>query len=183
MGGERLRGLLKLALAPGERGRGGSLVLAPGLRLAPGFVEAVRRGVEASLSVGPASAWPVDDYVATILACSPPNSGQAELALEMAASMAARDCLLSAGTLVLEPWMRLELRTQEDCLGQAVSALTARGGRIEAIEDDAGGKSIQAAAPLRLLFGFASDLRSATAGRASYHASFLRFEAERAARP
>ncbi len=179
MNGERVRGQVSLRLSPRHRGAGRLVTLAPGLRLGAVYMEALRRGIEASASVGPSSSWPVEDYEAVILACAPPSTRQAELALEIAASMATRDCLGKAGTNVLEPWMRLEFRLPEECLGAAVTALSARGGRVEAIEDSGGGKTIQAAAPLRLLFGFASELRSATAGRASYQARFLRFEAEK----
>jgi elongation factor G len=177
MNGERVRGKLSLRLDPKSRGSGHSLSATPGLRIPANYMEAFRRGVESSASVGPSASWPVEDFAATILAFAAPSSRQAELALEIAASMATRDCLASAGTAVLEPWMRLEVSSSEESLGSVVSALAGRGGRIEAIEDSGGAKTVIAAAPLRLLFGFASELRSATAGKAGYQAKFLRYEA------
>jgi translation elongation factor EF-G len=74
--------------------------------------------------------------------------------------------------------MRIELWVREDFLGAAAAAVSGRGGRIESIDvAPDGGRLISGAAPLRCLFGFAGELRSATEGRAEYAARFLRFEA------
>jgi elongation factor G len=176
LNGERVRARVALRLSPRRRGEGNSIEAAEGLKIQPLYKEAMRRGIEAAASVGPAGAWPVDDYEALILSFEPPPSREAELALEIAASMAARDCLDKAGTRVLEPWMRLELAVDEPHLGAAVSVLSGRSGRVESIDDSGAGKLIVAAAPLRLLFGLAGELRSASEGKASYQARFLRFE-------
>ncbi len=176
MNGERLRASLDLSLAPLPRGGGHRLGLGPGLRASASYIEAFTRGVEASLSAGPAGGWPVEDWEAKLLGFSLPGGRQDALVLEIASSLAARDALARAGTQVLEPWMRVELGCPEDCLGQAVAVLGARGGRIESVDDVGGEKYLEAAAPLRLLFGLASELRSATKGRAAYQAKFLRYE-------
>jgi elongation factor G len=182
MNGERIRAQLTLSLAPRPRGSGLSCRAAAGLKVAPAFLAAFTRGIEAALSAGPAGGWPIEDVEATLLSLTPPSSRQAELAMEIAASMAAHEAMAAAGTTILEPWIRVEISAPEDCLGPAVAALTGRGGRVESIEDAGSEKNITAAAPLRLLFGFETELRSATAGRASHQARFLRYEAERQSR-
>jgi len=179
MNGERVRAQLSLRLAPRARGSGKLFSTEAGFKVPAAYLAAFQRGVEASLSVGPAAGWPVDDVEAVFLSFSPPASRQVELVLEIAASIAAREALAKAGSLVLEPWMRVEIEAPEDCLGAAVSAITGRGGRVEAVEDSGGTKFVSAAAPLRLLFGFETELRSSSAGRASHQARFLRYEPQR----
>ena len=182
MNGERVRARLSLRISPLPRGEGERVEAAQGLKIPASYMEAMRRGVDAAASAGPKASWPLVDFGATILSFSPPSSRQAELVLEIAASIAAHEAFASAGSLVLEPWMRLEIALPEDCLGAAAASLSSRGGRIEVIEESGSDKLIQAAAPLSALFGFATELRSATAGRASYQARFLHYEAERAKR-
>jgi elongation factor G len=102
----------------------------------------------------------------------------AEHAVEIAASLAAGKALRAAGTEVVEPVMRLEITVPEVFLGAAAAAVSRRGGRIESIDSSPdGGSALSGAAPLRCLFGFAGELRSATEGRAEYAARFSRFEA------
>ena len=101
----------------------------------------------------------------------------AERAVEIAASLAAGRALREAGTRVVEPVMRIEMTVSEEFLGAAAAAVSGRGGRIESMEPAPGGRSVvSGAAPLRRLFGFASELRSATEGKVEYAARFLRFE-------
>jgi elongation factor G len=176
MNGERLRASLDLSLSPLPKGAGRRFGLGAGLRANAGYTEAFRRGVEAALSAGPAGGWPVEDWEALLLGYSLPSSRQDALVLEISSSLAAREALIQAGTQVLEPWMKVELTCPEDCLGQAAAVLGARGGRIESVDDVGGEKYLEAAAPLRLLFGLATELRSATKGRAAYQAKFLRYE-------
>lgn len=179
MNGERVRAQLSLRIAPRARGSGKLFSAAPGFKIPAAHMAAFQRGVEASLSVGPAGGWPVDDVEAVFLSFSPPASRQVELVLEIAASIAAHEALVKAGGIVLEPWMRVEVEAPEDCLGAAVSAIMGRGGRVEAVEDSGGTKFVSAAAPLRLLFGFETELRSSSAGRTSHQARFLRYEPQR----
>ena len=97
--------------------------------------------------------------------------------MEIAASLATGRALREAGTVVVEPVMRLEMTVSEEFLGVAAAAISGRGGRIESIDAAPGvGHIVSGAAPLRCLFGFANELRSVTEGRAEYSARFLRFE-------
>ena len=179
LGGERVRAAVALELRPAARGSGLAFSAGPGIP--PALAAAARRGVEAALSVGPAAGFPLGDAEALLLEAAVPGAGAspgrlAERAVEIAASMAAGKAAREAGSTVLEPVMRLEIETAEDCLGQAAAALTARGGRVESVDAGAEGRVVTGAAPLRRLFGFAGELRSATAGRASYQARFQGYE-------
>jgi len=179
LGGERCRALVRLELAPGAEGSGFSFSAAPEARVPPALALAARRGIEAALSVGPAAGFPLGDAAARLLEAAAPGatSGRlAERAVEIAASIAAGRAAREAGSSVLEPAMRIEIEAPEDCLGQAAAALSGRGGRVESVEATPEGRLVVGAAPLRRLFGFAGELRSCSAGRASYQAAFLGYE-------
>ena len=148
------------------------------------LIEAARRGAEAALSVGPTrglSPREREGRSSSPFLCpggSLSSPGKvAERAVEIAASLAAGRALREAGTRVVEPVMRIEMTVGEDFLGAAAAAVSGRGGRIESMDAAPGGGSIvSGAAPWRKLFGFASELRSVTEGRAEYAARFLRYE-------
>ncbi len=182
LGGERVRASVALRVSPGSRGSG--LVFAAELadKAPAALLEAARRGVEASFSVGPAAGFPLDDVEVALTELGPPKSSSRgdrafERAVEIAASLAANKASRAAASTVLEPVMRLEVDAPEENLGEAVAAVSRRGGRIESVEDAPGGmKLIVGAAPLRSLFGFAGELRSVSGGRASYSARFHGYE-------
>jgi elongation factor G len=182
LGGERARASVSIRLAPDRDGGGLSLSLDLPGKAAPSLIEAVRRGVEAALSVGPAAGFPLDGVEAVVDGLSLPGGLSVpgklgERAAEIAASLAAGKAAAAAGSVVVEPVMRLELTVPEDFLGAAAAAVSGRGGRIESVDEaPGGGRAIVGAAPLRRLFGFATELRSATEGRAEYVARFLRYE-------
>jgi elongation factor G len=184
LGGQRARAKVRLRLDAGAGTKGFSFEVEPSLRLPAALTEAVRRGAEAALSVGPSSGYPLDGARIVLESLSLPGASLSspdevrERAVEIAASLAAGRALREAGTRVVEPVMRLEMTVPESFLGAAVAAISGRGGRIESMDSAPGGGSIvSAAAPLRRLFGFAGELRSATEGRAEYNARFLRYEA------
>jgi elongation factor G len=182
LGGERARASVSLRLGPGKPGAGISLSLDLPGKASPVLVEALRRGVEAALSVGPAAGFPLDGAEAVVDGLSVPSglsapAKSAERAVEIAASLAAAKAAAAAGAVVVEPVMRVELAVPEDFLGAAAAAVSGRGGRIESVDEaPGGGRAVVGAAPLRRLFGFATELRSATEGRAEYFARFLRYE-------
>ena len=183
IGGERARATVTLRLGPGTDQKGFSLVADPSLRVAPTLVEAARRGAEAALSVGPNAGFPLESTRVILESLVLPGGSVsapgkvAERAVEIAASLATGRALREAGTVVVEPVMRLEMTVSEEFLGVAAAAISGRGGRIESIDAVPGaGHSVSGAAPLRCLFGFANELRSITEGRAEYSARFLRYE-------
>ncbi len=182
LGGERARATVAIRVRPVPGG--GGLSFAPGNagRMPPSLDAAIRRGVEAALSVGPAAGYPLDGVEAVLEGISLPGGLSSpgrtgERAAEIAATLAATKAAAAAGSVVVEPVMRLELSLPEDFLGAAAAAISGRGGRVESVEELAGGgRLIVGAAPLRRLFGFATELRSATEGRADCAARFLRYE-------
>ncbi len=174
--GTILNASVELALEPEARGSGIAFAVVPELKAGFALVAAVRRGVESSLSAGPARGFPVLDAAVRVLGLRVPQARQAELAAEIAASLALRRCLEAAHCVLLEPWMRIELVLPEEFLGAAMALVAARGGRVEAIGDVAGAKAVEASAPLRLLFGLASEIRSATQGRVELQLRFSRYE-------
>ena len=148
LGGERARASVRLRVGPGGAGSGG-----PGqargsfffdtdgaVRAAPSLIEAVRRGAEAALSVGPGAGFPLESARVTLTGLSLPGASAsspgraAERAAEIAASLAAGKALRAAGTEVVEPVMRVEIAVPEAFLGAAAAAVSARGGRIESID-------------------------------------------------
>ncbi|MGA2546996.1 MAG: GTP-binding protein [Rectinemataceae bacterium] len=184
LGGERARASVRLRLGPGADHRGFSFAVDPSLRVAAVLTEAVRRGAEAALSVGPSAGFPLESARVVLEALGLPGGSVsspgkvAERAVEIAASLATGRALREAGTVIVEPVMRIELTVSEDFLGVAAAAASGRGGRIESIDvAPGGGRIVSGAAPLRCLFGFAGELRSVTEGRAEYSARFLRYEA------
>ncbi len=188
LGGERARATVALRIGPGLKGF--VFEADPSIRAAPSLLEAARRGAEAALSVGPTSGYPLDGVKALLESLSLPGGALsspgkvAERAVEIAASLAAGRALREAGTKVVEPVMRIEMTVGADFLGAAVAAVSGRGGRIESMDAAPGGGSIvSGAAPLAKLFGFASELRSVTEGRAEYAARFLRYEPSTDAAP
>ncbi|MGO8692144.1 MAG: elongation factor G [Rectinemataceae bacterium] len=183
IGGERVRASVALRLGPAQRGSGLTIAAVGALKAPPPLIEAARRGIEAAVSVGPRAGFPLDDIDALIDELAAPGSPSAggdrgtERAVEIAASIAAGKAAREAEAVVMEPVMRIDIELADDCLGEAASSLAGRGGRIESVEDmPGGGKHITGAAPLSRLFGFTGELRSATSGRASHTARFLRYE-------
>jgi len=181
LGGERARASVSIRVGPGESGF--SFAADESIRAAPALIEAVTRGAEAALSVGPGAGFPLESAAVSLERLALPGGSLsspgkvAERAAEIAASLAAGKALRAAGTAIVEPVMNLEIAVSGDFLGAAAAAVTGRGGRIESIDASPDGRSLlSGAAPLRRLFGFASDLRSSSEGDAEYAARFLRYE-------
>ncbi len=183
LGGERVRLSIEVMAEnrPGKSGgetakeTGNEIVLAQGLRIPPQHLAAARRGAESAMAVGPSQGWPMESLLLTIAGFSPPGSGtgrNGEVAVEAAAALATRKALLAAGSEILEPVMRIEIECPEEHFGAVLGSISARGGRIESVEDGIGIKNISARAPMGRLFGLAGELRSMSRGRAQFQAIF-----------
>lgn len=182
LGKERHQGRVALALSPRQRGEGNRIRFAPAMtEAAPPLPDALRQaviaGVENALQSSPLSGCPVQDADVEIRAVPRSEGLTTPVGAHMAAGMAVRAALDLAGVTSLEPIMRVELSLPEACLGAAISLFGARGGKVEHIEDRAGLKIVRGLAPLSRLFGFSTDLRSATQGRAGLAMTFERFDA------
>jgi elongation factor G len=178
-GGERIRVSIEVAVKTHRDRTANEVLLAPGLRLQPLHLAAARRGAESAMGVGPAQGWPLEGAELTIVDLAPPGGGtgrNGEIAVEAAAALAARRALLEAGSEILEPVMQIDIDCPDEHFGPVLNAISARGGRIESVEEGAGMKSITALAPMSRLFGFAGELRSMSRGRAQFQARFGSYE-------
>jgi elongation factor G len=178
-GGERIRLSLALKAEPLREDQAGEVLVSPALKLAPQHLAAFRRGAEAALAVGPSEGWPMNAVRLTLLDFAPPAGGtgrSGETAIEAATALAARRALSEAGSILLEPFMRVDIECPEEHFGPVLNAIASRGGRVESVEDGLGRKDITALAPMRRLFGFAGELRSMSRGRAQFQARFGGYE-------
>lgn len=184
LGNVRHLGEVGLKASPRERGSGNRVQLAPEYdpdapraKGMPGFprqlAEEVRQGVLDNLLSGPVTGYPVQDVEVLVTRIGREEGRTTPAGCHMAAGMAMRDALEKGRSLALEPIMRVEISVPDDFLGNAISLFNTRGGRVEQLSDRAGLKIIEGLAPMRRLFGFSTDLRSATQGRAGL---VLRFE-------
>ena len=144
--------------------------------LAPVFLKAVEKGVLESLESGILMGYPVVDVKAVLTAADAKESNGTELAFTVAASMAVREALSQGNSFMLDPIMEVEVLVPEDFMGDVIGDLNARGGKIESIEPKAGVQTIKATVPLAKMFGYSTDLRSATQGRGTFSMQFSRFD-------
>ncbi len=172
-GGRGEYGHVWLRLEPGETGSG--FVFAEELKgnsVPREFVKPVRVGCEEAMSRGVLAGFPLVDMKATLFDGSYHEVDSHELAFKVAASMALREGAERAGPQLLEPVMDTEVVTPEDYVGDVVGDLNRRRGKIRSIESRTGMQVISAWVPLAKMFGYATDLRSASQGRASYTMQF-----------
>ena len=135
-----------------------------------------RKGIEEQMNNGVLAGYPVLDVKATLYDGSYHDVDSSEMAFKIAGSMAFRKGALEAQPVLLEPMMKVEVTTPEDWMGDVVGDLNRRRGMIEGMDDGhAGLKIIRAQVPLSEMFGYATDLRSATQGRASYSMEFSEY--------
>lgn len=137
-----------------------------------GYIPAVQKGVEEACTNGVLVGYPMVDFRAILLDGSYHEVDSNEMAFRIAASMAYKNGLERAKPTILEPIMGVEIFTPEQYLGDLISDLMGRMGRVEGIEDRHGGKVVKANVPLRLLFGYTTRLRSLSQGRASHTMQF-----------
>ncbi len=176
LGKETHVGEISLTISPRGRGEGNRIDFTVDISALPGaFVEAARQGVENALQSDPLTGYPLQDADVAITAM-PRRDGATAAGYHMAAGIALRSALEEAGVTTLEPLMFVEISSPEANLGPAISLFGTRGGKVENILDHAGLKLVQGLAPLSKLFGFSTDLRSATQGRAGLMMKFERFD-------
>ena len=183
LGGERVRVSVEVAVQGKRDLQGVTLLQNPSLRAQPQYLAAAKRGATAALAVGPSQGYPLEGAELTLISLSPPASQtgrNGEIALEAAAALATRKALLEAGSEILEPIMRIDIDCPDEHFGPVLNSISTRSGRIESVEESLGSKSIVAKAPMSRLFGFASELRSMSKGRAQFQARFAGYEATRA---
>jgi elongation factor G len=179
-GGERVRVSVTVRLEPRTALQADlPSFVSPGLRIAPQFLAAARRGAESAMSAGPLQGWPLEETIITLLELQVPGAGtgrNGELAVEAASATAVRKAILAAGAKLLEPVMILDIECPEEYFGAVLGSLSSRSGRVESVEDGLSVKTLLARAPMRNLFGFAGEIRSMSKGRAHFQARFGSYE-------
>ena len=138
---------------------------------------AVMKGIRETLEGGVIAGYPVVDVKATLYDGSYHDVDSSELAFSLAGSLAAREGIKQANPILLEPVMKVEVTTPEDFMGDIIGDLNSRRGRIDAMEDLMGGaKLIKAFVPLANMFGYTSDIRSMSQGRAASTMELAQYE-------
>ncbi|CAL4325828.1 elongation factor G [Buchnera aphidicola] len=139
------------------------------------YISAIDKGIQEQLKYGPLAGYPVVDIGVRLYFGSYHDVDSSELAFKLAASLAFRDGFKKAKPILLEPIMKVEVETPDDYMGDVIGDLNRRRGIIEGMSDLERGKIINACVPLSEMFGYATDLRSQTQGRASYSMEFLKY--------
>jgi len=139
------------------------------------YIPAVQQGISEQMKNGCLAGYPLLRIKATLYDGSYHDVDSNEMAFKVAGSMAMKKGALEASPALLEPLMRVEVATPEDYMGDVVGDLNRRRGLVQGMEDTPAGKTIRAEVPLSEMFGYATDLRSATQGRASYSMEFSRY--------
>ncbi|MGL4352660.1 MAG: elongation factor G [Aeromonas popoffii] len=139
------------------------------------YIPGVDKGIREQLKSGPLAGYPVMDLGVRLHFGSYHDVDSSELAFKIAASMAFKSGYMKANPVLLEPIMKVEVETPEDYMGDVIGDLNRRRGLIEGMEDGPSGKIVRALVPLAEMFGYATALRSATQGRASYAMEFAKY--------
>ena len=140
------------------------------------YIPAVGEGIEEAAKAGILGGFPVLGVHATVFDGSYHEVDSSEMAFHIAGSMAFKDAMQKAGCVLMEPIMKVEVTMPEEYMGDVIGDINSRRGRIEGMEDIGGGKMIKAYVPLAEMFGYSTDLRSATQGRGNFSMFFEKYE-------
>ncbi|CAD6877939.1 Translation elongation factor G [Methylomonas albis] len=175
-GGKGQYGHVWLRLEPKEPGSGYEFVSeVVGGAIPKEYIPAVDKGVQEQMENGVLAGFPVVDVKVSLFDGSYHDVDSNEMAFKIAGSMCFRDGAKTANPALLEPIMKVEVVTPEDYMGEVVGDINRRRGVIHGMEDVPAGKVIECEVPLAEMFGYATDLRSATQGRATYSMQFERY--------
>ncbi|OLC52098.1 MAG: translation elongation factor G [Acidobacteria bacterium 13_1_40CM_2_64_6] len=176
-GGRGQYGHAKIHLFPGEPGTGyvfeNEIV---GGSIPKEFIKPINEGIKEALTRGVLAGYPIDDVRIELYDGSYHDVDSSEMAFKIAGSMAFQDAAKRAKPVLLEPMMRVEVVVPKDYMGDVMGNLASRRGHIQSQEDRGGTQIISARVPLSEMFGYATDLRSRTQGRATYSMHFDRYE-------
>ncbi len=176
-GGRGQYGHVWIEMEPGEPGSGieftNSIV---GGAVPREYIPAVRKGVEEAAQQGVLGGYPVLDIKVSLVDGSYHEVDSSEMAFKVAGSMAFKEAARKAGAILLEPVMDVEIVVPEDYMGDVMGDLSSRRGKVSSMDERAGARIVTATVPLAAMFGYATDLRSATQGRATYSMHFAHYE-------
>jgi elongation factor G len=175
-GGRGQYGHVFLKLEPQEAASGYEFVNAIVGGVVPKeYISAVDKGVKEQMENGVIAGYPVVDVKVTLYDGSYHDVDSSEVAFKVAGSMAFRDGALKANPVLLEPVMKVEVVTPDDYMGDVMGDLNRRRGLPQGMDDSPSGKVIRAEVPLAEMFGYATDLRSMSQGRATYSMEFEKY--------
>jgi elongation factor G len=172
-GGKGQFGHVELEVEPGERGSG--FVFEDKItqgRIPREFIPAVAKGVQEALGAGVVAGYPVVDLNVALVDGSYHPVDSSEMAFQVAGSLGVKDALRKADPVLLEPIMKVSVMLPEEHLGDVMGDLSSRRGHILGMEGRGNSQMVQAQVPLAEMFGYATDLRSMTSGRATYSMEF-----------
>ena len=168
-GGRGQYGHVKIKAEPLPRGSGFEFENAVvGGTVPRDYIPAVQKGIEEAMQNGPLLGFPIVDMKVSLYDGSYHEVDSSEMAFKIAASMAVREAMSQGGAAVLEPVMRVEAQTPEQYMGDVIGSLNSRRGQIQGMEPRGNTQIVKANVPLSEMFGYATDLRSLTQGRATF---------------
>ena len=175
-GGRGQYGHVYLKIEPQEAGSGYEFINEiVGGAIPKEYIPAVDKGIQEQMLNGVIAGYPVEDVKVTLYDGTFHDVDSSEMAFKIAGSMGFKEGAKKADPALLEPVMKVEVVTPEDYMGDVVGDLNRRRGIIGAMEDSPAGKVIRGEIPLKEMFGYATDLRSATQGRATYSMEFSKY--------
>jgi len=175
-GGRGQYGHVVVRMEPNESGKGFEFIngIVGGV-IPKEYIPAIQKGMEEALRNGVVAGYPMIDIKVTLIDGSYHDVDSNEMAFKIAGSMAFKDAAQKAKPVLLEPVMSVEVVTPEDYVGTVNGDLNRRRGILEGAAESAAGRVIKASVPLSEMFGYSTDLRSATQGRATYTMEFSRY--------
>lgn len=175
-GGRGQYGHVWIRVEPRERGAGYEFVNAiVGGAIPREFISPVDKGIQEQLNNGIIAGYPMIDVKVSLFDGSYHDVDSSEMAFKIAGSMAIKDAAKKANAAILEPVMKVEVLTPEDYMGDVMGDLNRRRGMVLGMDDSPAGKLIKAEVPLAEMFGYATDLRSMSQGRATYSMEFAKY--------
>lgn len=176
-GGRGQYGHVKIRARKGEPGSGYKFINAVvGGTIPKEYIPSVDQGIKEALTSGILGGYEVVDVEVELYDGSYHEVDSSEMAFKIAGSMAIKKALAKAGSTLLEPYMKVEVTTPEEYLGDVMGDINSRRGRLEGMEAQAGAQIIRSQVPLSEMFGYATDLRSKSQGRANYTMQFDHYE-------
>ncbi|WP_107851801.1 elongation factor G [Oceanimonas marisflavi] len=175
-GGRGQFGHVWIKIEPQEEGAGYTFVNAiVGGVIPKEYIPAVDKGIQEQMKQGVLAGYPIEDIKVTLYDGSFHDVDSSEMAFKIAGSMAFKAGFMKCNPALLEPMMKVEVETPEEYMGDVIGDVNRRRGIIEGMEDGPSGKIVNALVPLSEMFGYATDLRSQTQGRASYSMEFAKY--------
>lgn len=176
-GGRGQYGHVYLKIEPQDAGQGYEFINdIKGGAIPKEFIPAVDKGIKEALGAGVLAGYKVEDVKVTLYDGSYHDVDSSEMAFKLAASMGFKEGCRKAKPVILEPIMKVEVETPEDFMGDVIGDLNRRRGQINSMDDRSGNKIVNAFCPLAEMFGYSTDLRSQTQGRASYSMEFDHYD-------